>query len=125
METTQLTTSLRRCFDTESHRLVFWYDSEREFEEALSALALDGVSILRLDEIGSLALKIKLELENLAGQYLIYAPFAEPDQEDDWLLDVKLYSHPRSTTHKKYHLSIALQSPSYENADLMSEWLRQ
>jgi len=93
METTQLTTSLHRCFKAEGHRLVFWYDPEHEFEEALPALDIDGVNILRLDEIGSLALKFKLELEDLAGQYLVYAPFAEPDQEDDWLLDIKLYSH--------------------------------
>lgn len=24
---------------------------------------------------------------------MIYAPFTEPDKEDDWLLDIKLYSH--------------------------------
>lgn len=93
METTQLTTSLRRCFKTEGHRLVFWYDPEREFEGALTTLDLDGVSIQRLDEIGALELKVKLELEDTTGQYLIYAPFAEPDKEDDWLLDIKLYNH--------------------------------
>jgi len=93
METTQLAISLKRCFNTEGHRLVFWYDAEREFEDALSALDIDGVKILRLDEIGSLALKVKLELEDIDGKYLIYNSFSEPDQEDDWLLDIKLYSH--------------------------------
>ena len=93
METTQLTTSLNRCFNTDGHRLVFWYDPECEFEEALPALDIDGVNILRLDEVGSLALKVKFELEDLSGKYLIYSQFTEPDQEDDWLLDVKLYSH--------------------------------
>lgn len=93
METSQLTTSLNRCFKNEGHRLVFWYDAEREFEDALNALDLDGVNLLRLDEIGSLALKIKLEREDPCGQYLIYAPFTEPNQENDWLLDIKLYSH--------------------------------
>ncbi len=93
METSQLTTSLRRCFKIENHRLVFWYDADCEFEGALTTIDLDGVTILRLDEIGSLALKVKLELENPSGQYLIYAPFAEPDQEDDWLLDIKLYNY--------------------------------
>lgn len=73
--------------------MVFWYDPEREFEGALASLGLEEVCILRLDEIGSLALKVKLELEDPAGKYLIYAPFAEPDKENDWLLDIKLYSH--------------------------------
>lgn len=93
MQISQLTTSLNRCFRSEGHRLVFWYDPEREFEEALSTLGLAEVRILRLDEIGSLALKVKLELEDPDEKYLVYAPFAEPDKEDDWLLDIKLYSH--------------------------------
>ena len=93
MQQSQLTTSLNRCFKNEGHRLVFWHDPDREFEESLSSLDLDGVKLLRLDEIGPLALKIKLELEDPTSQYLIYAPFTEPNQEDDWLLDLKLYSH--------------------------------
>jgi uncharacterized protein (TIGR02687 family) len=93
METSQLNSSLRRCFKNEGHRLVFWYDPDREFEGALNSLDLEGVTTLRLDEIGALELKIKLELEDTSGQYLIYAPFAEPDKEDDWLLDIKLYNH--------------------------------
>ena len=93
METSQLTISLRRCFKNEGRRLVFWYDPDREFERALATLDLDGVTTLRLDEIGSLELKIKLELEDPSGQYLIYAPFAEPDKEDVWLLDLELYNH--------------------------------
>lgn len=93
MESSQLSSSLRRCFRNECHRLVFWYDPDREFEGALASLDLEGVTILRLDEIGALALKIKLELKDPYGQYLIYAPFAEPDHEDDWLLDIKFYNH--------------------------------
>jgi hypothetical protein len=67
MQTSQLTTSLRRCFKNDDHRLVFWYDPDCEFEGALTTLDLSGVTILRLDEIGSLALKIKLELEDPTG----------------------------------------------------------
>lgn len=93
METSQLTTSLRRCFEKDAHRVVFWYDSDREFEDALTTLDIENVTILRLDEIGSFELKVKLELEDPSGRYLVYAPFAEPDREDDWLLDIKLYSH--------------------------------
>lgn len=93
METSQLTTSLRRCFEKEARRLVFWYDADREFEDALANLSLEDVTILRLEEIGSLALKIKLEQENPSGKFLVYAPLAEPDREVDWLLDIKLYSH--------------------------------
>ena len=93
METSQLTTSLRRCFSAEGHRLVFWYDPDREFEGALSLLDLGEVVTLRLDQMGAMALKIRLEMEDPRGKYLVYAPFAEPEREEDWLLDIKLYSH--------------------------------
>lgn len=92
MKTTQLTESLQRLFQAEDQRLVFWYDADKEFESSLESLDLSDVGIMRLDEIGALELKIRLELESPGGKYLIYAPFSEPEQEDDWLLDLKLYS---------------------------------
>lgn len=92
MNTPQLTDSLRRIFDEEKHRLVFWYDAKREFEDSINLLDLNGVNILRLDETGALELKIRLEIEDTEGTYLLYAPHAEPAPEDDWLLDVRLYS---------------------------------
>ena len=92
MEIKQVQESLLRVFAEEKKRIVFWYDGEREFEEMLPALKLDGISILRLDEIGPLALKIQLELEDPEGRYLVYSPQPEPEQKDDWLLDVRLYS---------------------------------
>ena len=49
--------------------------------------------LLRIDEYGSLELKIKLEVEDTQGKYILYAPYAEPAPEDDWLLDIKLYSY--------------------------------
>ncbi len=56
---------------------MFWYDADQEFEEGLSDLTLDGVNIVRLDELGSLEIKILLELQDTTGKYLIYAPYSE------------------------------------------------
>lgn len=88
----QLTDTLQKIFKEEKQRIVFWYDADREFEEGLPDLKLDGVKVIRLDEIGSLEIKILLELQDTTGKYLLYAPFAEPDAKDDWLLDIRLYS---------------------------------
>ena len=85
--------NLQRIFHQEDHRLVFWFDSEQEFVESVPDLHLDGVHVLHLDQWGSLELKLKLEREDIQGKYLLYAPFAEPNPEQDWLLDIKLYSH--------------------------------
>lgn len=92
MDTRQITDALNRAFNDEGHRLVFWNDPEREFEDVLSSLALDGVRVLRLDELGALEVKIHVEREDSEGRYLLYSPAEEPDYEDDWLLDIRLYS---------------------------------
>lgn len=84
--------TLINIFKDENQRIVFWYDPDREFEEGLSELNLEGVNVIRQAEIGSLEIKVLLELQDTTGKYLIYAPFAEPDVKDDWLLDIRLYS---------------------------------
>ncbi len=84
--------NLQRIFHEEGHRLVFWFDPEQEFVESVSELELDTVNVLHLDSWGSLELKIKLERKDTTGRYLLYAPFAEPEPEQDWLLDMLNFS---------------------------------
>jgi len=72
---------------------VFWNDPQREFEEALATLAVPDIKVLHLDKEGALAVKIRVEREDLIGRYLIYSPTPEPDTDEDWLLDIRLYSH--------------------------------
>ena len=92
MNPAKLTESLRGIYETEGHRIVFWYDDSREFESDLAALDLPEVKIIRRNEISDLALKIQLEIEDLESRYLLYAPFAEPAIGKNWLLDIQLYS---------------------------------
>ena len=93
MDTQRITDALRERFFQDDHRLVFWHDPEHEFEEGLPALiqALDGVSLLRLDEHPALAIKVQLEQEDPLGRYLLYAPSDPPAPDQDWLLDLRLY----------------------------------
>ncbi len=53
---------------------------------------LEGVTTMRLDEVGALEAKIRLERDEPNGKFLLYAPTEEPDYEIDWLLDIRLYS---------------------------------
>lgn len=92
MDVAQLQDALTRKFDEEKRRLVFWNDPEGEFQSALAELDLDGVEILRLDQLPALELKIRLEQEDTQSRYLLYSPTEEPDYADDWLLDIRLYS---------------------------------
>jgi hypothetical protein len=88
----QISTALERLFNEEGQRIVFWNDPDLEFQITMSMLELDGVTTLRLDEVGALEAKIRLERDEPTGKFLLYAPTEEPDYEDDWLLDIRLYS---------------------------------
>ena len=92
MELQRIEQGLGRLFQTEEYRIVFWHDPAREFEEVLDELGLADVSLLRLDEQPALAVKVRLELEDPTGRYLLYAPCEPPEPEKDWLLDIRLYS---------------------------------
>ena len=91
MDSKQITDALTRIFNENDPRIVFWNDPEGEFTETLSSIVLEGVSVIRLDQMGALEAKIHIEQAHPAGRYLLYSPAEEPDYEDDWLLDMRLY----------------------------------
>ena len=93
MDIRQINQTLARIFKEENKRLVFWYDGEKEFEESLPSIQVAGVTLLKLDETGSLDLKIRLETLDVKEKFLLYAPNYEPAPENDWLFDIKLYSY--------------------------------
>jgi uncharacterized protein (TIGR02687 family) len=88
----QIQSALHRLFHDEANRIVFWNDPDQEFSMTAPLLKLDGVTTLRLDEVGALEAKIRIEREEPDSKFLLYAPTEEPDYEDDWLLDIRLYS---------------------------------
>ncbi len=76
-----------------NRRIVFWYDEDGEFSEAVDELALPGVILVKLTGRNNFAVKKLLTADDLAGDYLIYDPLNyDREQKDDWLLDIKLYS---------------------------------
>ncbi len=92
MNISQLNEGLNQAFHREGHRIVFWYDPDRDFEAELDDLELGDINILNMQHESFLGIKLKLELEDSTGKYLLYFPLEEPEIEVDWLLDIKLYS---------------------------------
>ena len=92
MDSQQLTQGLKQALFVENHRIVFWYDADQSFAEELPLLDLPNVHVLNMQDESTFGLKLKLELEDTQGKYLLYFPCAEPEADDDWLLDIKLYS---------------------------------
>lgn len=92
MEIKQINEALERIFHTEDARIVFWNDPEREFANLLPYVLVDSVTTLKLDEVGALDAKIRVERTEPNSKFLLYSPTEEPDYENDWLLDIRLYS---------------------------------
>ena len=111
----QIEAALDRLFQ-EDGRIVFWNDPEREFQNTLPFLKLDGITTLRLDQVGALETKIRIERDEPTGKFLLYSPTEEPDYLDDWLLDVRLYSR----SFRADRASILMQDLGLVNQSLRS-----
>ncbi|MEW5323831.1 BREX-1 system phosphatase PglZ type A [Geobacillus thermoleovorans] len=75
--------------------IVFWYDpqsEERDFEEIERALNEKGINVWELNDHNAFQTKVRLEIEDLEHSYLIYAPFPKPKDDENFLLDILLYS---------------------------------
>ena len=92
MDTQKIESALHRLFHEEDQRIVFWNDPDGEFYMVLPMVKVDGVNVLRLDEVSALQAKLKIEREDRTGKYLIYSAKEEPEFDHDWLLDMRLYS---------------------------------
>ena len=116
MNITQIRDTLNSIFNEKKKRIIFWYDGEKEFEEVLPGLLLDNATVIRMDEIPALELKIKLELDDPQGRYVLYAPCHEPSLQEDWLADIRLYGY----TFRADKASIILSELGLKNPVLRS-----
>ncbi|MGH8060178.1 MAG: BREX-1 system phosphatase PglZ type A, partial [Candidatus Entotheonellia bacterium] len=119
MDTKQLNDALTRLFIDEGERIVFWHDPAHEFIDFMNRLPFltfdhTTVQIIRLDEVGALETKMRLERDDPEGRFLLYAPTEEPEYEDDWLLDIRLYSR----SFRADRASILLDELGLENHHL-------
>ena len=73
-------------------RIIFWYDEEREFEDQVGELALDGVTVLALTGSNTFAVKKQLCEDDLTSNFLVYDPRPFTKDDDNWLINVQLYS---------------------------------
>ena len=73
----------------ERHRIVFWYDAKQELRSDFVALQLQGIEKLELinNEFG---VKHRVLREQPEQKFLLYRDGSQPDDLDNWLLDVQL-----------------------------------
>lgn len=73
-------------------RIIFWYDEDREFEDKLDGLQLDDAKVVRLTGSNTFAVKKLLCVDDLSSNYLVYSPLSFQKDDDNWLINVQLYS---------------------------------
>lgn len=79
---------LTKQFD--KHRILFWYDSEQEFRDDYWALQLpvgcEKIEVVH-DEFG---VKHRILILEPESKFLLYFAYAEPNHQENWLLDLQL-----------------------------------
>ncbi len=73
-------------------RVIFWYDEDREFEDQIDELSLNDAKIVKITGTNSFFIKKLLVMDDTASNYLVYCPVTFERPEDNWLLNVELYS---------------------------------
>lgn len=75
-----------------TRRIIFWYDEEREFEDRVAELQLANAKVLVLSGSNNFAAKKLLAADDTHSNYLVYCPLRFNKVEDNWLLNIALYS---------------------------------
>ena len=97
MEKEQIIAELERRFaeplpEFYRRRIIVWHDEEREFCDMASDMTLTNAKTAILTGTNYFAVKKLLGADDPKSNYLLYSPFSYESPEDNWLLDVELYS---------------------------------
>ena len=73
-------------------RIIFWHDEDKEFEDKIEELTLDNAKTLILTGNNNFVAKKLLAVDDTTSNYLVYSPFHYDNDEDNWLINIELYS---------------------------------
>ena len=97
MDTDKVIQDLNRRFaaplpEFYQRRIIFWYDEDKEFEDKLDEVVLENAKVVALTGSNTFSIKKLLSVDDLTTNYLVYDPLVYDQPDDNWLLDVELYS---------------------------------
>lgn len=93
MDLQEIQDKLNTLLDGTERKIVFWYDDDAAYAEEVDQLQLAGDSkVIKLTGSNSFATKLLLEHQDLTTNYLVYAPFARPEDKENSLVDIFYYS---------------------------------
>ncbi|MFC1797421.1 BREX-1 system phosphatase PglZ type A [Pseudomonadota bacterium] len=106
----RLFTALNRLF--EKHRIVFWYDAERELRAEYEALSFDNVEKIELNS-NEFQIKYRILREAPTQKFLLFHEGERPADTSNWLLDVLLAQAQFSTDQLGMWLSELELGPEF------------
>lgn len=71
------------------HRIVFWYDAKKELRKDYEALGLPGIEKIEVQN-NEFGVKYRILREEPERKYLLYHEGPQPEDINNWLLDVQL-----------------------------------
>jgi len=83
----QIQTALTRLFD--KHRIIFWYDTKQELRGDFETVSIPHVEKLEIAN-NEYSLKYRVLRESPDQKFLLYKEGPQPEDLDNWLLDVQL-----------------------------------
>ena len=94
-----------------NRKIIFWYDSKKDYEELLEELELNDTEIIKYDN-NSLWIRYHIEKEELNKNIVIYLPFERQKGINNELLDIEtansdLLFNPDSTTMRLKNLGLS------------------
>ena len=97
MDTDKVIQDLNRRFaaplpEFYQRRIIFWRDEDKEFEDKLDEVVLENAKVVPLTGRNAFSVKKLLSVDDLTTNYLVYSPCVYNRPDDNWLLDVELYS---------------------------------
>ena len=97
MDTDKVIQDLNRRFaallpEFYQRRIIFWYDEDKEFEDKLDEVVLENAKVIALTGSNKFSIKKLLSVDDLTTNYMVYDQLVYDQPDDNWLLDVELYS---------------------------------
>ena len=97
MNLDEIESRLNTIFDEAYYRqIIFWYDENQEFVNDIENIKLSSAKLHILNNTNLIKTKYLIEFEDKDSNYLIYAPFSQPDDNNNYLADLTHYAIPFS-----------------------------
>lgn len=93
MDIKEIQDKLNNLLGGVERKIIFWYDDDASYVDDIDNLQLvDDCKVIKLTGSNNFATKLLLEKQDIENSFLVYAPFARPEDKENSLVDIFYYS---------------------------------